>query len=169
MWSHPGKQLLFMGSEFGQPSEWNQERGLDWWILEQPIHQALKSLVATLNRLYVENPAFWELDHDRAGFVWIDGGNGDANTLSFLRYDRKGEPIACVINFAGQPHHNFRLGLPRSGEWVELLNTDAAEFGGSGVGNFGAIHANLEGSHGQPHSAEITVPPLGALWLKPKN
>ncbi len=169
MWSHPGKQLLFMGSEFGQPSEWNQERGLDWWILEQPIHQALKSLVATLNRLYVANPAFWELDHDRAGFVWIDGGNGDANTLSFLRYDRKGEPIACVINFAGQPHHNFRLGLPRSGEWVELLNTDAGEFGGSGVGNFGAIHANLEGSHGQPHSAEITVPPLGALWLKPKN
>jgi 1,4-alpha-glucan branching enzyme len=169
MWAHPGKQLLFMGSEFGQPSEWNQERGLDWWVLEQPVHQGLKSLVATLNRIYKANPALWQLDHEREGFVWIDGGNADANTLSFVRYDRAGNPIACVINFAGQPHHNFKLGLPKSGEWEEILNTDASEFGGSGVGNFGAIQANLEGSHGQPHAAEISVPPLAAVWFKPKG
>lgn len=169
MWSHPGKQLLFMGSEFGQPSEWNQERGLDWWILEQPTHQALKSLVATLNKLYLEIPALWELDHDHGGFVWIDGGNADANALSFLRYDKKGNPLAVVINFAGQPHHDFRIGLPKSGEWIEVLNTDAEEFGGSGVGNFGKINANLEGTHGQPHSASISVPPLGAVWFKPKK
>ena len=167
MWSHPGKQLLFMGSEFGQQSEWNQERGLEWWILDQPSHRGLQSLVSTLNKLYVENPAMWQLDHHHTGFVWIDGGNADGNLLSFLRYDDNGEPIAVVINFAGHPHHDFKLGLPRSGKWSEILNTDAAEFGGSGVGNFGQIEANGEGSHGQPHSANISVPPLGAVWFKP--
>ena len=169
MWAHPGKQLLFMGSEFGQLSEWNQERGLDWWILEQPTHQALQSMVSTLNRVYRENAAFWQLDHEPSGFVWIDGGNADANLLSFLRVDKSGNQIACVINFAGQPHHNFTLGLPRSGKWNEILNTDATEFGGSGVGNFGAIEASGAGSHGQPHSATISVPPLAAVWFKPAN
>lgn len=169
MWSHPGKQLLFMGSEFGQQSEWNQERGLEWWILDQPSHQGLQSLVATMNRIYVENPSLWQLDHHHTGFVWIDGGNADANILSFLRYDESGSPIAVVINFAGHPHHNFKLGLPSSGTWNEILNTDASEFGGSGVGNFGAIQANGEGTHGQPHSANISVPPLGAVWFKPAN
>jgi len=167
MWSHPGKKLLFMGSEFAQPSEWNLEHGLDWWILEQPAHSGVQAMVSTLNALYKQNPAMWQLDHEHAGFTWIDGGNSDANALSFLRWDADGNPIACIINFAGNPHYNFRLGLPISGEWTEILNTDATEFGGSGVGNFGAIQANLEGSHGQPHSAEITVPPLGVLWFKP--
>ena len=169
MWSHPGKKLLFMGSEFGQPSEWNLERGLDWWILEQPIHQGLQNLVATLNRLYLENPAMHELDHDPKGFVWIDGGNSQASTLSFLRYDSAGNPIACVINFAGTPHHDFRIGLPIAGEWDEILNTDATEYGGSGVGNFGSVTANLDGTHLQAFSASISVPPLGAIWLKPKS
>ena len=167
MWSHPGKQLLFMGSEFGQQSEWSQEHGLEWWVLDQPMHQGLKSLVATLNRLYVKNPALWQLDHFHQGFVWIDGGNADANLLSFLRYDESGNPLAVVINFAGHPHHDFKLGLPKDGVWQEILNTDAAEFGGSGVGNFGSVVANGEGTHGQPHSASISVPPLGAIWLKP--
>ena len=169
MWSHPGKQLLFMGSEFGQQSEWSQEHGLEWWVLDQPMHQGLKSLVATLNRLYVENPALWQLDHFHQGFVWIDGGNADANILTFLRYDESGNPLAVVINFAGHPHHNFKLGLPIAGEWDEILNSDAAEFGGSGVGNFGKIHANGDGTHGQPHSATISVPPLGAIWFKPSK
>jgi 1,4-alpha-glucan branching enzyme len=169
MWSHPGKQLLFMGSEFGQQSEWNQEHGLEWWILDQPSHQGLKSLVATLNRLYLENPPMWQLDHFHEGFTWIDGGHADANVLSFLRYDETGSPIACVINFAGNPHHGFKLGLPISGDWDEILNTDAEEFGGSGVGNFGRTSANGEGTHGQPYSATISVPPLGALWFKPSK
>ena len=167
MWSHPGKQLLFMGSEFGQQSEWSQERGLEWWILDQPSHRGLQSLVSIMNRLYLENPAMWQLDHDHRGFVWIDGGNADANLLSFLRYDEQGEPIAVVINFAGHPHHDFKLGLPKAGTWTEILNTDAAEFGGSGVGNFGSISAHGDGTHGQPHSATISVPPLGAVWFKP--
>ena len=167
MWAHPGKQLLFMGSEFGQQSEWSQERGLEWWILDQPSHQGLQNLVATLNRLYVENSAMWQLDHDHRGFVWIDGGNADANLLTFLRYDEDGSPMAVVINFAGHPHHDFKLGLPKPGKWIEILNTDAVEFGGSGVGNFGSINANSDGSHGQPYSASISIPPLGAVWFKP--
>lgn len=166
MWSHPGKKLLFMGSEFGQQSEWSQERGLEWWILDQPSHKGLQSLVATLNRLYLENPAMWQLDHEPSGFTWIDGGNADANLISFLRHDEKGNTIAVVVNFAGHPHHNFKLGLPKAGTWDEILNTDAVEFGGSGVGNFGKTTANGEGSHGQPHSATISVPPLGAVWFK---
>jgi 1,4-alpha-glucan branching enzyme len=166
MWSHPGKQLLFMGSEFGQQSEWNQERGLEWWILDQPSHQALQSLVSTLNKLYTANPSLWQLDHDHRGFTWIDGGNSHQNVLSFIRWDESGEPIVIVINFAGTPHHDFRLGFPSAGKWIELLNTDAESFGGSGVGNFGSVIATHEGSHGQPSSALIQVPPLGAIWFK---
>jgi 1,4-alpha-glucan branching enzyme len=169
MWSHPGKQLLFMGSEFGQQSEWNQEHGLEWWILEQPSHQALKSLVSTLNRLYLENPAMWQLDHSQGGFTWIDGGAAEANVLTFLRWDDAGNPIAVAINFAGHPHYDWALGLPFDGEWQEILNTDAQQFGGSGVGNLGSVRANHEGTHGQPHSARVNLPPLGAIWLKPKK
>jgi 1,4-alpha-glucan branching enzyme len=166
MWSHPGKQLLFMGSEFGQQSEWNQERGLEWWILDQPSHQALQSLVSSLNKIYTAHPSLWQLDHDHRGFTWIDGGNSHQNVLSFIRWDESGEPIVVVINFAGTPHHDFRLGFPSDGRWVELLNTDAESFGGSGVGNFGSVVATNEGSHGQPSSALIQVPPLGAIWFK---
>jgi 1,4-alpha-glucan branching enzyme len=161
MWSHPGKQLLFMGSEFGQLSEWNQEHGLDWWILDQPVHQGLQLLVTTLNKVYRENPAMWQRDHEREGFVWIDGGNADGNVLSFLRYDDKGNPVACVINFSGGPHHDFALQLPKAGKWNEILNTDAHEYGGSGVGNFGQISTDSNGL------AHISVPPLGAVWFKP--
>ncbi|MFM1785629.1 MAG: hypothetical protein RLZZ108_653, partial [Actinomycetota bacterium] len=161
MWSHPGKQLLFMGSEFAQISEWNQEHGLDWWILDQPAHSAIKALVANLNKLYLENPPLWQQDHSHDGFRWIDGGNAEANTLSFTRYDAKGNPIVCVINFAGNPHHNFGLQLPTAGKWLEILNTDADTFGGSGVGNLGSVVTDETGF------ARISVPPLGALWLKP--
>ena len=169
MWSHPGKQLLFMGSEFGQLGEWNQELGLDWWILGQEPHQNLQKLVSALNHLYLENPAMWEQDHVHGGFQWIDGGNAQQNVLTFVRYDAKGNPIACVINFAGNPHFDFKLGLPKKGVWEEILNTDSEIFGGSGVGNLGRVEANGEGTHGQPFSANIQVPPLGAIWLKPSK
>jgi len=167
MWAHPGKKLLFMGSEFGQLSEWSSERGLDWWIMDQPAHQNIHGLVANLNRIYGENPALWERDHEHTGFQWIDGGNADQNTLSFVRYDDDGEPLVVVVNFAGHPHGFFRVGFPRDGEWVEILNTDAAEFGGSGVGNMGKISVSEAGVQGQPYSAELTVPPLAAMYFKP--
>ncbi len=167
MWSHPGKQLLFMGSEFGQLGEWNQEHGLDWWILGQEPHQKLQKLVSELNRIYLANPAMWELDHQREGFQWIDGGNATQNVLTYLRYDGQGNPLACVINFAGNPHFDFQLGLPLGGVWEEVLNTDSEIFGGSGVGNLGKVEASGTCTHGQPHTASIQVPPLGAVWFKP--
>jgi 1,4-alpha-glucan branching enzyme len=169
MWSHPGKQLLFMGQEFAQPSEWSEARGLDWWILEQPSHQSIQHLVKTLNHLYLENPALWERDHDQSGFQWIDGGNADLNLVSFIRRDKNQNAVVAVVNFAGHPHHDFRLGLPEAGIWEEILNTDAKEYGGSGVGNMGQVIAEKEPIHGQSHSAVISVPPLGAIWFKLKK
>ncbi len=166
MWSHPGKQLLFMGQEFGQPSEWSEERGLDWWILDQPVHRALFDLVGSLNRTYVDTPALWALDNDPAGFEWIDAGDAERNVLAFLRRDREGNQVAVVHNFSGAPISGYRLGLPQAGVWEEILNTDAEQFGGSGVGNLGAVHAGDDGWHGRPASAELTLPPLAGLWLR---
>ena len=166
MWTHPGKKLLFMGQEFAQPSEWSESRDLDWWLLDHHPHRGMQQLVSDMNKLYVHNPSLWELDHDHAGFQWIDGGNADQNILSFLRFDAAGNPIAVVVNFAGHPYHNFRLGLPKPGTWKEIMNTDAEIYGGSGVGNFGGVQTQEHQSHGRPYSAEITVPPLGSVWLK---
>ena len=166
MWTHPGKKLLFMGQEFAQPSEWSESRDLDWWLLDHHPHRGMQQLVSDMNKLYVQNPSLWELDHDPAGFQWIDGGNADQNILSFLRFDAAGNPIAVVVNFAGHPYHNFRLGLPKPGHWTEILNTDAEIYGGSGVGNFGGVATQEHQSHGRPYSAEINVPPLGSVWLK---
>jgi 1,4-alpha-glucan branching enzyme len=169
MWAHPGKQLLFMGQEFAQASEWSESRGLDWWALDQPANQGIQDLVASLNQLYLKHSALWELDHDPAGFSWIDGGNADANLVSFVRKDSKGDSLVAVINFSGSPHHDFVLGLPEAGEWEEILNTDSESFGGSEVGNFGLVQALGGPTHGQPHSAVISVPPLGGIWLRPKK
>jgi len=166
MWAHPGKQLLFMGSEFGQPSEWSEERGLDWWILDQPVHQALSRLVGALNRVYREEPALWARDNDGGGFEFIDGGDAEHNVVSFLRWDHDGNAIAVIMNFSGAPVGPHRVGLPFAGTWDELINTDATEFGGSGVGNYGAVVATDAPYAGRPASAEITIPPLAGLWLK---
>ena len=166
-WAHPGKQLLFMGQEFGQPSEWSEERGLDWWILEQPAHRGLFDYVSQLNRVYRENAAFWELDSDESGFEWIDGSDSANSVVAFLRRDAEKNPIAVIVNFSGQPVGPYRVGLPDTGRWQELINSDATEFGGSGVGNLGEVTAEPVPHHGQPASAEITLPPLGILFFKP--
>ncbi|HEV7622763.1 MAG TPA: 1,4-alpha-glucan branching protein GlgB [Amnibacterium sp.] len=168
-WAHPGKQLLFMGQEFGQRSEWSQERSLDWWILDQPAHRGLLSFVGQLNRVYRENPSFWQQDSSSAGFSWIDGSDAANSVLAFLRWDRDGNPVAALFNFSGRPVGDYRIGLPFAGTWEELLNSDAAEFGGSGVGNYGAVVAENEPSHGHPASVVLTLPPLGALYLRPKR
>jgi 1,4-alpha-glucan branching enzyme len=166
MWAHPGKQLLFMGSEFGQPSEWSEERGLDWWILDQPVHQSLSRLVGALNRVYREEAPLWERDNEAGGFEFIDGGDAVHNVVSFLRWDNDGNAIAVIMNFSGAPVGPYRVGLPFAGTWDELINTDATEFGGSGVGNFGAVVATDDAFAGRPASAELTLPPLAGLWLK---
>ncbi len=167
MWAHPGKQLLFMGAELGQESEWSHERSLDWWLLDLPDHRGVQTLVRDLNRAYRARPALWSQDHDPAGFTWIDANDAVDNVFSFLRWGQDGSCVACVANFAGIPHDGYRLGLPRAGSWREILNTDATSYSGSGVGNLGAVHADGPAHHGQPASATLRLPPLGVLWLAP--
>lgn len=165
MWAHPGKQLLFMGSEFGQPSEWSEERGLDWWILDQPAHRGLSSLVAALNRVYREHPALWEQDNAPAGFQMLVD-DAPANILGFVRRSASGDELVCLVNFGGNPVGPYRVGMPRPGRWDEVLNTDALEYGGSGVGNHGSVVTSEEPWGGHPDSVELTLPPLAALWLR---
>jgi 1,4-alpha-glucan branching enzyme len=169
MWAHPGKQLLFMGSEFGQVSEWSAERGLDWWVLDYDLHAGVQRLVKDMNGVYAASPALWQLDNSPNGFGWIDANDAAGNTLSFLRLSQSGDVLACVANFSGEPHGDYRLGLPFAGRWREVLNTDAADYGGSGVGNLGGVEAVAEPWHGRPASATLTVPPLGVLWLAPEE
>ena len=169
MWSHPGKQLLFMGCEFGQESEWAESRSLDWWLQETPWHAGLQRLVRDLNRVYAESPPLWELDGDPTGFEWIDANDSTHNTFSFLRRDRSGRPLVCVVNFSAVPDEDYRIGLPQAGAWREVLNTDAEQYGGSGVGNLGAAYADDVPWHGRPASAVLRVPPLGAIWLTPQD
>jgi 1,4-alpha-glucan branching enzyme len=166
MWAHPGKQLLFMGSELGQESEWSEERSLDWWLLDNPDHRGVQSLVRDLNRVYADTPALWSRDVEPAGFEWIDANDAGNNVFSFLRWGTDGSVLACVANFSAVPHEGYRLGLPAAGTWGEVVNTDADVYLGSGVGNLGAVEAVAEPWHGQPASAVIRVPPLGAVWLR---
>jgi 1,4-alpha-glucan branching enzyme len=164
-WAHPGKQLLFMGCEFGQGSEWSESRSLDWWLLDLPDHRGVHSLVRDLNAAYKATPALWSQDVVGAGFQWIDANDAEGNVLSFLRWAPDGSCVACVANFSGTPHDNYRLGLPRTGVWRELLNTDALAYTGSGVGNLGVVTAEETPWHGLPASASMILPPLGVLWL----
>ncbi len=169
MWAHPGKQLLFMGSEFGQEREWNHEQEIDWWIpAEWADHRRLQDMVRDLNRVYREQPALWEEDFSPAGFTWIDANDAEQSVISFLRRRRDGAPgneLACLANLTPIPRHGYRVGLPAEGRWSELLNTDGLEWGGTGHGNFGAVEAEPIPWHGQPFSAGVTLPPLGVLWL----
>ncbi|MDN7120679.1 1,4-alpha-glucan branching protein GlgB [Nocardioides sp. ChNu-153] len=166
MWAHPGKQLLFMGCEFGQESEWAESRELDWWLLDHPEHRGVHALVRDLNRVYVDSPALHGADGDPAGFAWVDANDATRNTLSFVRRAPGAPDVVCVVNFAATPHEGYRLGLPAAGRWDEVLNTDAEAYTGSGVGNLGSIEA-VEGEHlGQPAHADIVVPPLGAVWFR---
>jgi 1,4-alpha-glucan branching enzyme len=265
MWAHPGKQLLFMGSEFGQEAEWSEEAGLDWAALADPRHAGVQQLVADLNKLYASQPALWQLDTSPAGFSWIDANDATGNVLSFLRFAdappapepaalpasdaapadgpasdgpasespavpvgrtaladqvdgaapaepvlatepaqiteaappaqqaaepaqateaaqpakpaetaepaRAAEPpvVACVANFSGSAHYNYRIGLPRAGRWREVLNTDAANYGGTGTGNMGVIEAVDEPQHGRPASASITLPGMAVVMFVPED
>jgi 1,4-alpha-glucan branching enzyme len=166
MWAHPGKQLLFMGQEFGQGHEWAESRSLDWWLLDGPDHRGVARLVGDLNRVYRETAALWSQDSDPSGFHWIDANDASGNVYSFVRFGSDGSMLACIANFSAVPHERYRVGLPRAGRWDEVVNTDAGVYFGSDVGNFGGVEAVDESWHGQPASATLRVPPLGALWLR---
>src|SRR4051794_22136597 len=164
-WAHPGRQLIFMGQEFAQDNEWAEARELDWWLLDQPGHSGMQRLVKDLNSLYRTTPALYGADDDPAGFRWIDANDANGNVFSFVRSSGDSH-IACIVNFAAAPYYDYRIGLPESGRWSEVLNTDAEVYAGSGVGNLGGVTAEDVTLHGLPASASITVPPLGAVYLR---
>ena len=167
MWGHPGKKLLFMGGELAQWREWTHEGQLDWDLLQRPMHGGMQHWVADLNRLLRSEPALHELDFDRAGFEWIEGRDADRSTLAFLRRGRRGRPVVVVCNYTPVPRPNYIVGVPVEGYWQELLNSDAAHYGGSGMGNFGGVTAAPVPAHGRFHSLSLTLPPLGAVFLAP--
>jgi len=175
MWAHPGKKLLFMGQEFAQPAEWSEERSLDWHLLENPAHAGIQSLVRDLNHAYRNEPALYERDSDPGGFWWLEPNDADRNVLAFARQslgggtagEAGGRVIVFVANLSPVPQEHYRLGLPRSTRWREAINTDSSFYGGSDVGNLGAVTPEPIPWHGEPFSAEITLPPLAAVWLVP--
>jgi 1,4-alpha-glucan branching enzyme len=168
MWAHPGKKLLFMGQEFAQPAEWSEERSLDWHLLEQPEHAGIQSLVRDLNRAYRDEPALWELDSDPSGFWWLEANDADRNVIAFARRNADGDRVLVfVANLSPTPQYGYRLGLPRSSRWREAVNTDSSYYGGSDVGNLGGVVPEAIPWHDQPFSAELTLPPLAAVWLVP--
>jgi 1,4-alpha-glucan branching enzyme len=167
MWAHPGKKLLFMGGELAQEQEWSHERSLDWHLLERADHGGVQALVRDLNRIYREQPALWEVDFEPSGFRWLEANDASWNVLVFARFAADGSrPLVCAGNFSPVPRTGYRIGLPRGGRWVEVLNTDAAGYGGSNVVN-GSVEADQTPWHDQPFSAELTLPPLGVVWLTP--
>jgi len=165
MWAYPGKKLLFMGQEFGQTTEWDSTRSLEWWLLDHAIHRGLKDCVRDLNRLYRDLPALHARDCEPDGFRWIVADDDAQSVYAWLRFAPDAPPVAVAVNFTPVPRETYRIGLPHPGRWREALNTDAPDYGGSGKGNLGAVTAVETGSHGLPASAEIVVPPLGCVYF----
>ena len=170
MWAHPGKQLLFMGTEIAQEREWSHDRGLDWDRLSQPGPAGVQRLVADINRVYSIVPALWEMDSSPDGFQWIDAGNADQNVLSFARLDADRKPgLVCVAHLSPEVRVNFRVGFPTAGTWIEAVNTDSDAYWGSNAGNLGRVEAETVAWNGQPCSAVVTLPPLGVVWFVPQK
>ncbi|WP_084634954.1 1,4-alpha-glucan branching protein GlgB [Propionicicella superfundia] len=167
MWSFPGKNLLFMGCDFGQRREFTESESLEWWVCDLWGHNGLQSLVRDLNEIYRAHPALWSLDSDPAGFEWINADDAGQNTFSFVRKDASGQMIACVSNFSSEPWEKLRIGLPKAGVWSEILNTDSALYDGSGAfGNLGRIVAVADPYLGKPASATVVAPPLSSVWFR---
>ena len=170
MYGHPGKKLLFMGGEFGQVREWNHDASLDWHLLENGPHQRLQRLVRDLNRLYRALPALHQVDCDPAGFEWIDCTDWEKSVISFMRKGIDPEDFAVVVcNFTPVVREGYRVGVPRSGAYSEVLNTDSELYGGSNVGNAGEVRSEAFECHGRVYSIVLTVPPLATLILTRKR
>ncbi|MFI1184986.1 1,4-alpha-glucan branching enzyme [Streptomyces californicus] len=174
MWAHPGKQLLFMGQEFAQGAEWSEGHGPDWWLLDPAYdasgdHRGVRTLVGDLNAVYGAVPALWQRDTSPEGFSWVDGGAAEDNVFAFLRYDADGAPLLAVSHFSPAVRTDYRLGVPETGAegWVEVLNTDAARYGGGDVRNEEPVKAEAVPAHGRPSSISLTLPPLATVWLRP--
>jgi 1,4-alpha-glucan branching enzyme len=170
MWAQPGKKLLFMGGEIGQWREWSHERGLDWHLLDHAPHRGVQAWVRDLNRLYRAEPALHERDCEPGGFEWVDCNDSEASAVTLLRRGRgAGDVVLVACNFTPLPRPSYRVGVPAEGRWRELLNSDALDYGGTGCGNLGGLDAEPVPHHGRPLSVSLTLPPLGALFLKPEG
>jgi 1,4-alpha-glucan branching enzyme len=167
MFAQPGKKLLFMGGEFGQYREWSHDRSLDWNLLEGPLHRGLQNWMEQLNLAYrTENALHW-FDNDPAGFEWVDCNDAPASVISLLRKGQsENDAVLVACNFTPVPRVGYKVGVPSGGYWKEILNSDAREYGGSGIGNMGGTEALTESVHGRPYSLRLTLPPLGAVFLK---
>jgi 1,4-alpha-glucan branching enzyme len=168
MWSHPGKQLLFMGGEFAQNDEWQESKSLDWHLVQYPEHSQIQNLVKDLNHSYREHAPLWERDTSPSGFKWLIEDDGSGNIIAFARFNDAGEELISVTNFSPVTQEQFHLPLTSAGNWYEILNTDATRFGGSGVVN-DIVVAEAKPLRNQLHSALLRVPPLGTLWLTRSN
>ena len=169
MWAHPGKKLLFMGGELATPWEWSETAELPWGLLEHHEHAGVRDLVRDLNRIYRDEPALWEVDFSHEGFLWLEPNDAMNNVLAWMRISRDGtRKLVCVANLSPVPRDRYRVGLPTGGSWIEALNTDSSYYGGGGIGNLGSVEAEEQGWHGQQYSAEVTLPPLAVVWLRPR-
>jgi 1,4-alpha-glucan branching enzyme len=167
MYGQAAKKLLFMGGEIAQRAEWHHDASLDWGLLAHESHAGIQKWVRDLNWFYRNEPAMHELDCDPDGFQWVDCNDADQSLLSFLRRGRSTEDLILVAaNFTPLPRHGYRIGVPRQGWWGEVLNSDAADYWGRGIGNFGGLEATAIPSHGQPFSLEVTLPPLSVVFFK---
>ena len=170
MFAHPGKKLSFMGSEFGQWSEWNHDHSLEWHLLQYPRHAGLQRWVRDLNTLYRGEASLHEVDFEPAGFEWVDCNDYERSVVSFIRRGRETEDLLlAVCNFTPVPRHNYRVGVPVGGFWQEVLNSDAQLYGGSGQGNTGGVETSPLPAHGRPFSLNLTAPPLGIVVFRPKR
>jgi 1,4-alpha-glucan branching enzyme len=168
MWGHPGKKLLFMGGDFGQGDEWCEWKSLDWHLLQYPFQSGVQRWVADLNRLYRAEPALHQVDFDWPGFEWLEVHDADSSVFAFLRRaHQRDDCVAVLCNFTPVPRDEYRVGVPVGGPWHELLNSDADSYGGGNMGNGGLVWANDEPWAGRPHSIQLTLPPLGVVFLKP--
>ena len=167
MWGQPGKKLVFMGTELAPWTEWSHERALPWELLEEPMHAGVARFMEDLGRVYASTPALWEADHEPDGFAWIDASDVEASVYAWIR--RSGSDLAVVVlNLTPVPRHDYRLGLPAPGRWIEAINSDSEHYGGSNQGNLGGVLATEASWHGQPASATLTLPPLSGLILRPE-
>jgi 1,4-alpha-glucan branching enzyme len=169
LYAHPGKKLLFMGGEFGQWQEWSHEDGLDWSLYEREEHRQIASWIRDLNTMYAHSPALYEEDASPRGFSWIDCQDSEQSVISFLRFSSSGEMLLVICNMTPVPRTLYRIGVPLPGVWEETLNSDALEYGGSGWGNYGSVHAEEYGFHGKAYSLSLNLPPLGVLFLTPSG
>lgn len=167
-WAHPGKKLTFMGNELAQWGEWDYNNSIDWACLDWQDHIGVQQMVADLNEFYKKHPALWTQDFTPEGFQWLTSDDADHNTLSFLRIGSKGEQLAVVVNFAGEAWQDYQVALPKGGKWTEVFTTDDKKYGGSGISN-GTFETDAGEYHSRPASAKITVPALGAVFLKPED